>query len=641
MWTKILCFAGLTPGNRDRCQNGGQVVHSRRCALSADRIVLFLNSLGVAKFSLPRSWAMLRITSPSEEEISLTISSINIIKPKICQCDPKNLMHKRKCRFLLGLERTLQAVGFARALIGRMPDIQHASPHRVTWWSNLTGACEMLGVWNLGAEMAYSRPQPDRNMTLPDQGCLTDRQIAGSQKNTSFHFLLHQHNSKSDSIPVSNQPHINPEASDNHTNNHHDINKSTVSKHRAACIHCICIIQLTCCEMLYLPRMPTANATYNDAAIVLGLPETRLSKSLYTTTPVNFGNQLQRLWISQALKASLVRSVQKVKVNHIRIFDVARKRKIYSRGHLMARPPIVQLLQTLETSLNPSKISLFPEFDANFSRLWSFHYSGPKEGMRDGKLSSFVSNGLAFPCASPEGKSFALKILERGKVLAAAEKAFNKETAANQRATHPRISSTSYFHGQMGVIFSIYGENQLFGSHLNGWRTNEGGHSIQAQLHHDIKPENILCFDDFENGSNTYKLNQSTLQPRQIAETNLGQKWDVWCLGCLYLDFITWAVLGWSGVEAFGEARVEIDETDPGGSTMEEDVFFVKRRVTKRGNQTFRHFDIGVRKFELLHRVALTVCSPALAGFLDYIRSKIEVRDFLHIWMSNQLSLHN
>ncbi|KAK1454901.1 protein kinase [Colletotrichum melonis] len=344
-----------------------------------------------------------------------------------------------------------------------------------------------------------------------------------------------------------------------------------------------------------------------------------------------------------------------------------------------------------------------------------------EEGMRDGKLSSVHKIGIhADHCEfEAEGKSFALKILERGKVLAAAEKAFNKETAANQRATHPRITPllAAFKHRNkfyllfpwangrnLQHLWSVYepypglgGEPALWFSPqwmanqcyniadalatVHGQPSKEGGYSIQAQLHHDIKPENILCFDDFENGSNTYKLkltdfglslptdSQSTLQPRQIAETksyrppetdigapSLGQKWDVWCLGCLYLDFITWAVLGWSGVEAFEEARVEIDETDPGGSTMEEDVFFVKRRVTKRGwclGGATNKIVAAIKPSVTSHMQDLRdhpECSPALAGFLDYIRSKMlviesnerdsssEVRDFLHIWMSNQVN---
>lgn len=236
-----------------------------------------------------------------------------------------------------------------------------------------------------------------------------------------------------------------------------------------------------------------------------------------------------------------------------------------------------------------------------------------------------------------------MKVLEKGKVVRIAETDFEDEMAANQRATHPRITPLlaafkhrNKFHllfpwadggnlqqlwrkyepypgldGQKAPWFSVeWMVDQCYHiadalATIHGHPSNEGGHFYQSQLHHDIKPENVLCFDDSRDGTSTFKLkltdfglslpadSQSNLPRDLIAETktyrpperdiegsNLGQKWDIWCLGCLYLDFITWAILGHRGVRKFEKAR--LDEKDQPSGPVDEDTFFIKKRLVGR-----------------------------------------------------------
>lgn len=113
---------------------------------------------------------------------------------------------------------------------------------------------------------------------------------------------------------------------------------------------------------------------------------------------------------------------------------------------------------------------------------------------------------------------------------------------------------------------------------------NSGMHAAhKTQLHADIKPENILCFNS-DGGGFSLKLSDfgeamemksgSKFKTSKVAHTktyrppehDIEQEasltYDVWCLGCLYLDFITWAMLGWSEVKTFGDER-EKEESDP------------------------------------------------------------------------------
>jgi serine/threonine protein kinase len=128
-----------------------------------------------------------------------------------------------------------------------------------------------------------------------------------------------------------------------------------------------------------------------------------------------------------------------------------------------------------------------------------------------------------------------------------------------------------------------------------------GQYSSGGQLHADIKPENILCFNHGEEteGPFTLKLADFGLTqmvvgpnldvdrvahtktyrpPEHDIEDKVNLKYDVWCLGCLFLEFITWVLLGWTGVTEFRDARLdELDDRKARSSIrIREDVFFKK-----------------------------------------------------------------
>jgi serine/threonine protein kinase len=99
--------------------------------------------------------------------------------------------------------------------------------------------------------------------------------------------------------------------------------------------------------------------------------------------------------------------------------------------------------------------------------------------------------------------------------------------------------------------------------------------------HGDLKPENILWFDDLEdidplgilqitdfglgqfhslksrskqdpahiNGSPTY------CPPEVPLEKYVSRAYDIWSLGCLFLEFITWIIEGYGGLAEFADAR--------------------------------------------------------------------------------------
>jgi serine/threonine protein kinase len=58
-----------------------------------------------------------------------------------------------------------------------------------------------------------------------------------------------------------------------------------------------------------------------------------------------------------------------------------------------------------------------------------------------------------------------------------------------------------------------------------------------------VKPESVV-------GSPTYA------PPELALRIHISRAYDIWSLGCVFLEFITWLVLGWQELEAFPEARV-------------------------------------------------------------------------------------
>lgn len=124
--------------------------------------------------------------------------------------------------------------------------------------------------------------------------------------------------------------------------------------------------------------------------------------------------------------------------------------------------------------------------------------------------------------------------------------------------------------------------------------------------HGDIKPQNILWFQDPDdendkgilkitdfgltefsaNHSKSYKPNNNiaaspSYRPPEfdLQDGLIGRSYDIWTLGCLYLELITWFLGGWDFAEKF---RVERTAFDPMWFDYHTDTFFeiVRCKVT-------------------------------------------------------------
>ncbi|KAH9906835.1 protein kinase-like protein [Xylariomycetidae sp. FL2044] len=123
------------------------------------------------------------------------------------------------------------------------------------------------------------------------------------------------------------------------------------------------------------------------------------------------------------------------------------------------------------------------------------------------------------------------------------------------------------------------------------------------QLHTDIKPRNIICFETQRGGRQSFTLKLADLglarkldpdgrvatrhmghtktyrPPEYDLRDRVGLQIDIWCLACVYLGFMTWAILGNSGLKTFETERLN-EQSDPRTSEARgddfEDTFFKK-----------------------------------------------------------------
>lgn len=195
-----------------------------------------------------------------------------------------------------------------------------------------------------------------------------------------------------------------------------------------------------------------------------------------------------------------------------------------------------------------------------------------------------------------------------------------------------------------GIVDALANVHRLIGINNSG---------SQAQIHTDIKPDNVLCFKSYNDGLESLVLKladfgeaksvgpgeDSTVEARWVAHAktyrppehsndgHISRNYDVWCLGCLFLEFITWALQGWRGMEEFTIARLEEQEAPEVSGVqgqVQEDTFF-KRTTQKRGGLRPPSVEMGYKSEKQIQKGRVT--TKRIFWFGSHVRISNKVKD--------------
>ncbi|KAI0903661.1 kinase-like domain-containing protein [Ustulina deusta] len=214
-----------------------------------------------------------------------------------------------------------------------------------------------------------------------------------------------------------------------------------------------------------------------------------------------------------------------------------------------------------------------------------------------------------------------------------------------------RLSAPKTRHEHLINLFLAY-KHQCFGI-TDALKTLHGNNSEPGNdlgRHGDIKPENILWFKQPADDRGQLKVADFTLARFHSPETvnvtapgnrgftrtyrppevdlerskRLAQNYDVWCLGCVFLEFVTWYLLGYDATrnkfflndcgqkrQSFVEVRVNDDHYYNG--TLEDKFFNICY-----GNNVVPHVKESVKKWISFLRGDLH-CSKDMYALLDVV----------------------
>ena len=162
-----------------------------------------------------------------------------------------------------------------------------------------------------------------------------------------------------------------------------------------------------------------------------------------------------------------------------------------------------------------------------------------------------------------------------------------------------------------------------------------------AGWHSDLRPENILIFEDGFSGRGSWKISDfglshlhsqgakselppypgtGTYEPPECQlELKQSQKYDLWSLGCIFLECVTWLLKGSEAIERFADDRVK--DTPASDENFKNDYFF-----SLNANQSFPTLGARIRPAVLMWIDTLDKspnCSPEISQTLQLIRDSL------------------
>ncbi|PCD44661.1 hypothetical protein AU210_000118 [Fusarium oxysporum f. sp. radicis-cucumerinum] len=171
-------------------------------------------------------------------------------------------------------------------------------------------------------------------------------------------------------------------------------------------------------------------------------------------------------------------------------------------------------------------------------------------------------------------------------------------------------------------------------------------HNTDYGRHGDIKPENILWFPEYRgeedhlaicdfgstefnrshskshvNADAIYGYTMTYQPPDSLIQPEVSQKYDVWSLGCVFLEFVSWFLLGdHAAVDEFPHSRM----MKLGNGIVSSDRFFcINSKGRSKSERSAMVKPAVIRWITTLHKI--DSCPESIHDFLDLIRWKMLV----------------
>ncbi len=199
------------------------------------------------------------------------------------------------------------------------------------------------------------------------------------------------------------------------------------------------------------------------------------------------------------------------------------------------------------------------------------------------------------------------------------------------------------FHGMAGAVKRIHDLSEVETPISKSTLSTPTAGERRTAYHHDLKPENILFFSDGSSSRGTFRISYwgsgkvntyrhssyhtkspiGTLTyepPEYTYDGKTSRPYDIWSLGCVFLELLIWAVLGSPTVETFSEQRDDKRNANSGTDSMKDDAFW-----QKAGNEYVLR-DIVVAQLGRLDEALVEPNAPPFKEVVGYIRRMLKIK---------------
>lgn len=194
---------------------------------------------------------------------------------------------------------------------------------------------------------------------------------------------------------------------------------------------------------------------------------------------------------------------------------------------------------------------ILPCADGNLQDFWKKHYPDPNDLPRDHELARWLVEQL-------HGLAQAVQSIHMAPVDDPNSGNLSEEDRAKQHGRHGDLKPEN-------ILWFKDSEIHPGRSSMGVLKISDFGFADFHRTH----SVNIISLSSIGGVTPTYRAPECDLAPQAPKGSLVSPAYDIWSFGCVFLEFLTWYLLGWDGVDAFSTRR-----KDESNSIVAEDNFF-------------------------------------------------------------------